>query len=236
MIKFKKLYQCLKNPRFIKSYINGVSPLFELLPLIDEIRNVKTLIDIGSNKGQFSILLRDFFPNIKIYSFDPIKEEIDIQKKIHLKKNIKFYNFALGNKDKKVFLNITSRIDSSSILIPTIKNDIRYKTIEKRLIQLKKLDDLIRGNKIKKSIVMKLDVQGYELEVLYGAKNFLKYVDYLILEISFQKIYKSQSSIKKLLNFLKLNNFVEKKRCNISYLNHSKIQADVLFIKNNNEF
>ena len=65
MIKISKLFECLKNPGFHKSYFYGVAPVFELSPLLEKIENVNTLIDVGSNKGQFGLIARKFFPNIK---------------------------------------------------------------------------------------------------------------------------------------------------------------------------
>ena len=56
MNKISKIIKCLINPQFFKSYINFVSPIFELIPLLNKIDNINTLLDIGSNKGQFSIL------------------------------------------------------------------------------------------------------------------------------------------------------------------------------------
>ena len=54
MNKVTKLIKCLLSPEFYNSYFYGVSPLFELTPLIKQISHAKTLIDVGSNKGQFS--------------------------------------------------------------------------------------------------------------------------------------------------------------------------------------
>ena len=63
MNKLKKFYFCLKNLRFYKAYLNGVSPLFELTELVKKMNKANTLIDVGSNKGQFSLLVRKYFPD-----------------------------------------------------------------------------------------------------------------------------------------------------------------------------
>ena len=100
MNKVTKLIKCLLSPEFYNSYFYGVSPLFELTPLIKQISHAKTLIDVGSNKGQFSLIARKFFPNIKIHSFEPQIDILNMQKKILGTKNINYYNFALGNEEK----------------------------------------------------------------------------------------------------------------------------------------
>ena len=100
MIKIKKIFNCLSNPSFYKSYINGVSPLFEISPLLKKIDNAKTLIDIGSNKGQSILITKKFFPNIQVYSFEPLEDQLNLQKRIIGNKNISYHNLAIGNKDE----------------------------------------------------------------------------------------------------------------------------------------
>ena len=90
MHKITKLLQCLSNPKFYNAYLHGVSPLFELTPLIKQISNAKTLIDVGSNKGQFCLIAKKFFPNIIIHSFEPQIDTLNLQKKILGEKKINY--------------------------------------------------------------------------------------------------------------------------------------------------
>ena len=80
MLKIKKLIKCILNLQYIRSYAKGVSPLFELSKLLKKINTIETLIDVGSNKGQFILITKKFFPNISIHSFEPLNEELSIQK------------------------------------------------------------------------------------------------------------------------------------------------------------
>lgn len=234
MIRLNKIYQCLKNIRFFKSYIRGVSPLFELSYLLTTIKknnNINTLIDIGSNKGQFSLIVKDYFTDIDIHSFEPLIEEINIQKKILGKKNINYYNCALGSKYSEKNIFITSRRDSSSILKPNSNISKNYKTEEIRKIKVNVLDEIFYNKKLLNPILLKLDVQGYELEVLKGAKNFLNNVKFIITEISFRKIYEKQAMSYDLINYLKTYNFEIYARCNRTQINGTDFQEDILFKK-----
>ena len=229
MNKLNKIIMCILNPGFYKAYINGVAPLFEPYPLLNQIDQIKTIIDVGSNKGQFSILAKSLFPEVNIFSFEPQIKYLNLQKTILGRKRIKYFNFGLGNTKTKKFFYITHREDSSSFLEPTqIKMD-KYKTKKIEKISIKKLDEIIKKSEIKRPSIMKLDVQGYELEVLKGSKNLLKYIDFIVTEISFKKIYKNQPTKKKLLQFLNRNYFKNKKMFNISKLNNKLFQADILF-------
>ena len=66
--------------------LSGIYATIELQELIKGIKTPETIIDIGSNKGQFILLIEKIYPNKNIYSFEPIKEMIDKQKNfLHIK-------------------------------------------------------------------------------------------------------------------------------------------------------
>ena len=79
-----------------------------------------------------------------------------------------------------------------------------------------------------------MDVQGYELEVLKGAKNLLKKTDYLLLEVSENEMYQNQPTEKIIIEYLKDLNFEIFKANNwLSIKNTNFKQRDILFYKNN---
>ena len=226
-----KLLTCIFRLNFYRSYLNKTSPLFELEKLIKNLNNIKTIVDIGSNKGQFSVLARSYFPNAKIYSFEPQKHTLSTQKKIFLyDKHIKFFQIGLGNEKCNKKFYITNREDSSSFLEPE-KTTNTYGVNHFQNIKINKLENIISLNQLKEKVLIKLDVQGFELEVLKGAKKLLKNVDYIITEFSYQKIYKKQVIANSLSLFLKKNNFVKMKTVNITKLNNKIFQSDSLFRK-----
>ena len=227
--KIIKLKNCIFNPQFFNSYINNVAPLFELETCLKEINNINTIIDIGSNKGQFSVMAKYYFPKCKIFSFEPQKKYLSIQKEILPKKNTYLFNIGLGNSVKKKNFFITSRNDSSSFLKPfkKISNDYEIEKIEK--IQINKLDNIFKKQKLIGPVLIKIDVQGLELDVLKGAQKLLKDVDYIITEVSWKKFYKNQVTKKKLIKFLNDNNFNQISALNISKENNKTVWADILF-------
>jgi len=219
------------NPNFIFAYINGVSPLFELEPLIKKVQNLETLIDVGSNKGQFSLLARKHFPNIEIYSFEPINEEIKKQKKILGNNKITYYNFALGSRNKLSSFYITNRKDSSSLLKPIESTNKNYNLNEIRNIKVNRLDKILEPHKIKRPSLLKLDVQGYELEVLKGSSKLLENIDYLILEVSYLKSYENQILQKNINTFILSKFFNLIFKCNTSKIGKKLFQEDCLYSK-----
>jgi len=228
MKKILKIILCILNPHLFRSYIRLTFPLFELRYVFQFINKLSTLIDVGSNKGQFSILARLYFPKLKIYSFEPQLDQLNIQKKNLGKKNIKYFNNALGNKNKKIKFFITKRKDSSSLLHPHL-NLQSYKIINVKQIFINSLDNILKKKNIKKPIILKIDTQGYELEVLKGSKNILAQVDYILCEVSYLNAYKKQVKANNLINYLKKKSFKVTLRLNKSLYRKKLFQEDILF-------
>ena len=215
--------------------LNGIPATIELEKLVKDIKVPETIVDIGSNKGQFILLMEKIFPNKIVYSFEPIIEMLKKQKKFYkYKKNITFHNLALGSSIcSKEFL-ITSRMDSSSFLkvVSNTNKSKNYSVIEKRDIKVSTLDEIFLNEKISHPILIKMDVQGYELEVLKGANDLLKKTDYLLLEVSENEMYQNQPTEKTIVEYLKNFNF-EIYRSNdwLKIQNTNFNQRDIIFQK-----
>lgn len=231
----KKIYNLCKSKIWLKGMLSGIYATIELKELIKGIKTPETIIDIGSNKGQFILLIEKIYPNKNIYSFEPIKEMIDKQKKFFAyKNNIIFHNVALGSSTTLKEFLITTRMDSSSFLkIVSDKNKSKnYDIVENRNIQINTLDNLLINEKISHPVLIKIDVQGYELEVLRGANNLLKKTDYLLLEVSKNEMYQNQPIEKVIVEYLKNLNFDILKSNNWSKIQNTNFyQRDIIFYK-----
>ena len=231
----KKTLNLCRSKIWFKGMLNGIYATVELEKLVKDIEVPETIIDIGSNKGQFILLMEQIFPNKIVYSFEPIIEMINKQKKFYkYKKNITFHNLALGSSIcSKEFL-ITSRMDSSSFLkvVSNTNKSKNYSVIEKRDIKVSTLDEIFLNEKISHPILIKMDVQGYELEVLKGANDLLKKIDYLLLEVSKNEMYQNQPTEKIIVEYLKIFNF-EIYRSNdwLKIQNTNFNQRDIIFQK-----
>ena len=95
-IKFFKLLKLFLNKTTRRGLYNNIPATIELEELLAGL-DLNTIIDVGSNKGQFILLVEKIYKNIKIFSFEPIKEVYLKQKKFFSNnKNIKIFNFVLG--------------------------------------------------------------------------------------------------------------------------------------------
>ena len=230
--KLIKLIKLFKNPITRKGLLNNIAANIELEDLVKNLK-FQTVFDIGSNKEQFILLIEKIFNIDKnIYSFEPIKEIYEKQKKFFSnKKNISFFNFALGERSLTKTLNITKRKDSSSFF--EINNNIKntdHLVDEKREIKIKSLDEIMKNKYLIKPILAKIDVQGYELEVLKGSKNLLKQIKYIIIEVSENEIYKGQALANKIIKYLDDMDFKPLKETKIYKISGTEFkQKDILF-------
>ena len=235
--KIRKLFFILAslNFRLIYSLIKGVAAGTEHLNFLSCFKNLNTIVDIGAHQGQFALISKYKFKSAKIYSFDPLKNSMMKYSQIlKVKDGCTFFNTAIGNTNSLKKINISKKDDSSSILTITDQQTKTFKNTEKideEDIKIQKLNDCIDKNTLNKPCLMKIDVQGYELEVLKGSEQLLKYFDYLYIECSSVEFYKNQPLFDDINNWLNKRNFSFVKSYNdYKDLENKTIQADYYFI------
>ena len=204
--------------------------------------NFEIMIDVGSHQGEFiSRFLKK--KNIKkIFCFEPnsklFKKLIQTYK---TNKKIILSNCALGEKStsKKFFLSNLS-YNSTMSTFNKKSNYLKFKNLilkdknqKSTIIKQKSFDEVFKNINIKKSF-LKIDVEGYEFNVLKGAKNKIKKVKYILIEHQFSNQYKNDfGKIKKLLT---KNNFEMIKSFYFPTLHY----RDILFLnkkyKSNNNY
>ena len=166
--------------------------------------NFSYFLDIGSNCGYYSCYFGERFKNLKILAFEPntlaLKKLSKSIRKNSLK-NIKLYNFALSDSKKKVKMKSMIKHNyahtNSSIFDPITDLDLKDYKIFNAITKIG--DDII--NFKYKSLLFKIDVEGFEIHTLRGfIKNLNQNKCTILIEIS-----DGQFDI--VNNFMKKNNF-----------------------------
>lgn len=200
------------------------------------------IFDIGCFKGVFSKNLKKKLKNSRFYLFDA-NENLKAENFTDLE-NYKFFPYAVydaeGEKDyfyNNFFPSSGSSIDSN------LKNDFMWKFTRKIItlkifgkFEIKKIKTIILNNFVKENSinqidVLKIDVEGSELNVLHGADEILKKTKCILIEISdTKKNFLEKYNL--IIDFLKKNNFkliLEKNITSYSILSNQK-GIDALFI------
>jgi FkbM family methyltransferase len=155
-----------------------------------------TILDVGANVGQFALAAALHFPDSIIYSFEPLLDVFnELQENTRRKKNIKAFNCALGNHNGQISFhrNYYTRL-SSSLNIHKNNDNPRYKENKISLINVDiyRLDDLKQQLVFRPPVLLKLDVQGMEMDVLEGSIDTLVDIDFLLCELPLVPLYDNQ--------------------------------------------
>jgi len=173
---------------------------------------INKIFDVGANSGQFAMSIRKFGFDGEIISFEPQTSAFK-QLSINAKNDKKWIqnNYALGNENVVSTINISSNSFSSSIneILDSHKdaspNSI-YVSNEK--IKIKRLDDIFEKYfKDDDRITLKVDTQGYEKNVIDGAKNSLQKIIILQLEMAIVPLYKDEMLLPDIIKYLNEKNF-----------------------------
>ena len=202
----KKLIRLLFDYELIKT---KKTPNLESLLRVILKNNITNVFDVGANVGQFIQKIRNIGFNGKIYAFEPIS--INFEKLKNLKdKNLECYKNGFGTKNENIEINITSGTDLSSILQPNKQGkDLlgdKIDIVSREIIQIKRFDSFFNPKKHLNNL-LKIDTQGYDLNVLKGASSILKHINYILIETSFINIYKDSPDFYVVNKYLNDKNF-----------------------------
>jgi FkbM family methyltransferase len=171
------------------------------------IPQVNTLLDAGANQGQFALAASHFYPDSRIHSFEPLPEVYHLlQQNTRRVKGIHTYNYALGSTTgTMVFYSNAYSHASSALEMSALQQNLIPGTaiVEQIIVEVKRLDDLMHDITLTPPVLLKMDVQGFEKEILKGAADCLHQIDYLLFEASFVPMYSGEPLFDEMHSFVK---------------------------------
>lgn len=195
-----------------------------------------TIVDVGGNRGQFALAARHWCPEAKIISFEPLPKPCEKFRALFSDdKKVILHSVAIGQKTGEAIIHISCQDDSSSLLpITTLQTTLFPGTEERetQTIQVKSLDEMITSDEIVTPALLKLDVQGYELQALKGCIKLLDKFKYVHVECSFVELYAGQALVDDVVVFLNECGFRLKGVYNMIYDTDGRaVQGDFLFAR-----
>lgn len=143
-----------------------------------EPKTSKIIFDVGANKGDYTLKLANFFPQDRIYSFEPLPSAYRIaQNKTKGFSNVKLFPLGLGanNTSSNIYSYRNNHSSQHASLHREVFTDIhKDNEIDTFNVELNTVNDFCSDHQLNHINFLKIDTEGYEYEVLKGAKQMLE--------------------------------------------------------------
>ena len=199
--------------------------------------NFATVLDVGANIGQFALAAHEVWPEARIYSFEPLPDCYE-QMLVRLERVKAFagFNVGLGGERGSLTFERSSFSPSSSFrkMASTHKTEFPFtRECERVSVKVERLDDVAAGLKLENPILLKIDVQGFEDQVLRGGEAMLRRVEMIVVESSFEVLYEGQPLFDDIYRGLTERGFIYKGALDqsLSPNDGRPLQADSIFVK-----
>ena len=232
-------YELLKSERHqpnLESHLSVVLKKF----------NINVVFDVGANVGQYALFLRKLGYRGRIISFEPVSSTFAILQNESLTDALwTAFNIGLGSESREMKINVfqssvmASFLNANEFGSRTYGNNMEVESYE--TISVKTLDSFIQENKglINKEdrVLLKMDTQGFDVEVFQGASESLRQIEILQSEIPLKPIYEGMANYHEILkeyenHHYELSGIYPVSRDPNSY---GLIEVDCVLIKNHQE-
>lgn len=155
--------------------------------------NPATILDVGANEGRVAAAALRTYPQCRVVCFEPVAGTFEaLQKRLaRYGDRVVYFNEALSDVNAQAEINLTSFNGANSLQPqPDFHKSLNPHVREtgKEVITLSRLDDVADRLPAQKIDIMKIDVEGHELKVLQGGRDFIRRnVDTVIIEISMMR-------------------------------------------------
>ena len=197
----------------------------------------RTILDIGANVGRFSITARTLFPDAHIVAFEPLPECLaEAQRVMRGDRQFTPMKLALGLEHGEATFERNGASPSSSFLKVTRAHTTAFPGTGGTtpvMVTVDSLDHAVEPLNLQLPMLVKIDVQGFEDQVLRGGEHTIAKASVVLVETSFETLYEGQALFEGIYDRLKRSGFEFKGNFDQSYApaDGRPLQADSLFVK-----
>lgn len=196
----------------------------------------RVIYDVGANVGTWTLLAKALYPDAQVHAFEPLPLHTGkFRAATGALSGVHLHEIGLGSRAARMEMKVTDFSDASSLLPLTMagKQQWNLEQVEEVPIQIERLDDWVTRHQLPPPDLIKLDVQGFELEVLRGAERALAQTKAVLLEASFQNFYQGQCRFDELVSWLAGSGLHVCAFGHGTALGRPLVQSDVLFSRTN---
>jgi FkbM family methyltransferase len=212
----------------------GVAAGVEHLAVLRNLGTVRTVVDIGANRGQFALVARHCFPAATIVSFEPLPGPAAVYRSVFAGDGrARLVEAAIGPEPGEATIHLSARDDSSSLLPITARQTALFPGTAEAgtaTIRVARLADEVGAEELAAPALLKLDVQGFELQSLAGCGDLLLRFAWVYAECSFVELYAGQALADEVIAWLRERGFRLSGVYHMAYDGEGRaVQADFLF-------
>lgn len=234
--KLAKAALLVRTPRFRRGLLAGAAAGIEHEELLRGLGTVRTVVDVGANKGQFALLALELFPDATVHAFEPLAAAFArLGAWSRHEHRLTRHCLALATAAGTQAMHVSARMDSSSLRPITHRQTVQFPhthEVGQEWVRVARLDETLTPRDLPAPALLKIDVQGGELEVLRGAAGVLPCFDWVYVECSFVEFYQGQGLVADVAELLDAAGFeaaVFWRPCRDAA--GRPVQADVLFVR-----
>jgi len=235
-IRLRKLAAIAVRSSYRSAFLRqGVAPAIEHEAVLGTL-DFDFVADVGANRGQFSLVCRRLRPGARIVAFEPLAGPAAAYRALFGgDPGVRLHACALAPQRGEMTMHISGREDSSSLLpISTLQSENfpGTESVGSASVPVGPLSDFVGEADLGERNLLKIDVQGFELEVLKSAGALLPRFDWIYAECSFVPLYEGQALAEEVTAFLAGQGFGLRGRFNQACgKDGGLLQADLLFEK-----
>ena len=187
---------------------NPINDMRQLLRTQD----VNLIVDGGGHVGRYSVALARVFPKARIITFEPCSETFaSLQQNVARFKAIEPVRLALGAKNEKQTLLKNASSGASSLRQPTAEGD-RYfaetvTQIGSEEVEVVSLQTFCKERGIHRIDVLKLDLQGHEMDAIVGMEELIGSTSIIFSEVHFVETYAGSPLFSDIESYLRNKEF-----------------------------
>lgn len=178
------------------------------------LHRIDTVLDVGANEGQYALFLRKLGYEGRIISFDPLTATHQQLQRLaaHDASWTVAPRMAIGDQEGEVRINVASNNGASSSILRMLEAHeraapkVRY--VGSEVVPMSRLDRVAaRFLGQAENVFLKVDVQGYEYQVLQGCRTLFPRIAGVQLELSLVPLYEGQALFSGLSDYMRQQGF-----------------------------
>jgi FkbM family methyltransferase len=188
----------------------------------------KVAIDVGAYSGEWTLSLRQLFPETRVLMVEPQPARRErLQALTHVHDGVEFAPVLLGAAAAAGVAFYQAETGSS------VLRDCGNANAQSTAMEMTTLDAVSGGTPFEHPDFLKLDVQGYELEVLKGAEQVLRSVEAVMMEVNLIAVYQGAPLIHEVIGYMAARGFRVYDVCTLFRRPYDNAlwQMDMIFVR-----